>query len=152
MRTIKREIVSALLISKDEKIFMGKKHPKKGGVYVDCWHIPGGGIDEGEDEETALIREIQEEVGLDISTYSLILVDDLGSGSSNKILANGEEVVCNMKFNVYQVNIKDLNSDEIKISLDDDLEEYCWVPVKDLGKYKLTPPSVSLFQRLGYLK
>jgi 8-oxo-dGTP pyrophosphatase MutT (NUDIX family) len=27
---------------------MGQKDPNKGGVYSDYWHIPGGGVDNGE--------------------------------------------------------------------------------------------------------
>jgi len=64
MRKIKRDSVSALIFTKDGKLFQGMKDPAKGGVYADCWHIPGGGIDEGEDKRTALIREIQEETGI----------------------------------------------------------------------------------------
>lgn len=48
MRRIQRDIVAAMIISRDNKLFLGMKDPKKGGVYSDCWHIPGGGIDEGE--------------------------------------------------------------------------------------------------------
>lgn len=41
MREIERQIVSALIFSKDGKLFQGMKDPNKGGVYSDCWHIPG---------------------------------------------------------------------------------------------------------------
>jgi ADP-ribose pyrophosphatase YjhB (NUDIX family) len=61
MQTIHRRIVCAMIISKDNKLFLGKKHPKKGGVYSDCWHIPGGRINQGESEIDALIRKIKEE-------------------------------------------------------------------------------------------
>jgi len=44
MRQQDRTIVSAVLISRDKKILLGKV--REGGVYPDCWHIPGGGIDE----------------------------------------------------------------------------------------------------------
>ncbi|MBT6335075.1 MAG: NUDIX hydrolase, partial [Candidatus Magasanikbacteria bacterium] len=64
MRSISRDIVSAIIISKDNKIFLGRKDPSKGGVYKDCWHLPGGGIEKGETDEDALIREIQEETGI----------------------------------------------------------------------------------------
>lgn len=64
MRKIKREIVSALLFSKDNKLLMGKKDPTKGGVYPDCWHLPGGGVDDGESLVDALKREVIEEVGM----------------------------------------------------------------------------------------
>jgi ADP-ribose pyrophosphatase YjhB (NUDIX family) len=56
MRTIHRTIVSALIYSNDGKLLMGKKDPAKGGVYNDCWHIPGGGIEEGEGKIEALTR------------------------------------------------------------------------------------------------
>jgi 8-oxo-dGTP pyrophosphatase MutT (NUDIX family) len=150
MRIINRTIVSALLFSADGKLFQGKKHPKKGGVYNDCWHIPGGGIDDGEELIAALIREIKEETGLDISALPIELIDDIGTGSSIKTLDDGEQVQCEMKFNVYQVNLN-LPAADLLISLDDDLEIHRWADINNLDPAELTPPSVELFERLGYL-
>lgn len=48
MRKINRIIVAALIFSKDGKLLMGTKDPRRGGVYSDCWHLPGGGVEEGE--------------------------------------------------------------------------------------------------------
>ena len=151
MRKITRDIVSALIFSKDKKLFMGMKDPQAGGVYSDCWHIPGGGVDKGENQNTALAREIKEEVGIDISSQEIKLIDDTGSGlSTRKLKDSGETVECKMNFYVYRVNLNDKAS-EVKISLDDDLVKYEWVEIKDLNKYKLTPPSIELFEKLGYL-
>lgn len=152
MRTIQRNIVSALIFSKDGKLFQGKKDPKSGGVYIDCWHIPGGGIEEGEDKVQALIREVTEETGIDLSSYQIELTDDIGRGESIKKLKDpDEEVLCQMTFNVYKIVINDKNANEITISLNDDLAEYRWTVLNELSSLRLTPPSVSLFQRLGYL-
>ena len=150
MRKINRQIVSALLISSDNKLLMGMKDPNKGGVYSDCWHIPGGGIEEGENQSEALKREIMEEVGIDISDSKTGLVDNKGKGISIKRLKDGEEVECHMQFNVYIVNISKKAKD-IKVNLTDDLEKYVWADTNKLSAYKLTPPSVELFKRLGWL-
>lgn len=150
-REIERNIVSALIFAQDGRLFQGMKDTQKGGVYSDCWHIPGGGVDEGEDKEKALKREIKEETGIDVSGYEITLVDDAGRGESNKTLKNGENVICKMKFSVYKIEINDKNSDEIKISLNDDLVKYRWTDPKELSNLKLTPPSKELFKKLGYL-
>lgn len=152
MRKIKRDIVSALIFAKDGKLFQGMKDSGRGGVYSDCWHIPGGGVDEGESKEVALKREVAEEAGIDISGYKVVLVDDAGKGESNKTLNTGENVICKMNFFVYKVEINDKNSDEIKVSLDDDLVKYRWTDPKELRNLKLTPPSAELFKKLGYLR
>jgi 8-oxo-dGTP diphosphatase len=153
MRTIFRPIVSGLIFSRDGKLLLGKKDPKKGGVYADLWHLPGGGVDQDEDLLTALKREIQEEVGIDISPYQISLVDDLGTGSTEKILKDtGEKVLCDMKFNVYKIDIVDKNATDISVKLNDDLIQYLWATNEELGKMPLVPASVSLFKRLGILK
>ena len=152
MRTITRDIVAAIILSKDGKIFQGMKKTDGGGVYADCWHIPGGGVEEGETKENALVREIREETGIDLSPYLLELVDDSGSGESEKVLRDtGEKVLCKMKFFVYRVVLFDTYANDIKIVLNDDLEKYEWVNVADLQKRKLTPPSIELFKKLGYM-
>ncbi|MDD4937858.1 MAG: NUDIX hydrolase [Candidatus Shapirobacteria bacterium] len=150
MRTINRVIVSALIFSKDSKLFMGQKDTNKGGVYSDCWHIPGGGVDEGETKETALIREIKEETGIDISSLEIKLVDNQGKGTSEKTLSTGEKVICEMEFNVYKIQLPQ-NSKDVKIILSDDLVEYDWFDLSDLQNQKLTPPSINLFRKLGYM-
>ncbi|HCC83730.1 TPA: hypothetical protein DEP96_02690 [Candidatus Uhrbacteria bacterium] len=45
------------------------------------YHLPGGGIDEGEDEESALRREASEETGYEISNIKFI-------GKANQFLPN----------------------------------------------------------------
>ena len=151
MRKIHRDIVSALIFSKDGKLFMGMKDPNKGGVYNDCWHIPGGGIDDHEDKILALTREIMEETGIDISNEKIELIDDEGKGeSTRKLKDTGEVVACQMHFNVFKIVLSQ-NAEDIKINLNDDLVKYEWVEINHLSSYKLTPPSINLFLKLGYI-
>lgn len=149
MRTVKRTIVSAILMSSDDKILLGKV--REGGVYPNCWHIPGGGVEEGETKELALIREMHEEIGLDITRFSKKLVRDTDTDEADKTdKQTGETYHVIMQFNVYQINIPIPNS-EINIELHDDLTEYRWVSINDLPNYQHTTPSQKLFKSLGYL-
>lgn len=56
------------LIVKDEKIVLIKK---MGGPYNGKLDLPGGTIEWGETPEQALIRELNEEVGIDVIKYEL---------------------------------------------------------------------------------
>lgn len=151
LREITRQIVSALIFSSDNKLLMGKKDPSKGGVYAEAWHIPGGGVDEGEDKLTTLRREILEETNIPVDGAEIELTDDTGRGATEKTLKDtGERVWCNMNFNVYSVRLKQA-AGQIELKPSDDLVELRWFDLSELPNVQLTPPSVELFTRLGYL-
>jgi len=61
MRIIK---VVCGIIWKDGKVFIARRKPEKSmGGY---WEFPGGKIEEGEDAEKALLRELKEELGMEV--------------------------------------------------------------------------------------
>ncbi len=152
MKTRTREIVAALIISKDNKILMGKKDPQAGGVYNDCWHIPGGGVEEHESFEEALRREVLDEVGINISHLPIALLDDTDTGTSLKVdKKSREQYICNMKFHTYKVMLL-TDADETDIQVSDDLVETKWIKKEDLHLLQLTPPSIKLFTKIGFIK
>jgi len=55
-----RSGVGIMLINHEKKIFVGKRIDNNS----DAWQMPQGGIDAGEDEDTAMIRELREETGI----------------------------------------------------------------------------------------
>lgn len=151
LRQITRDIVSGVIMSSDDKILFGKQDTSKGGVYTDCWHIPGGGLEPDETKEEGLFREVMEESGLDITKAEVKLIDDSMRGTAEKVLKDtGEKVICNMNFNDYLVKLP-LRAEEVKLNPTDDLVELRWMNISELKTIKLTPPSIELFTKMGYL-
>ncbi len=151
MREINRTIVSGLVFSKDGKLLMGLKDPSKGGVYADLWHLPGGGLDEGESLEDGLYRELQEEVGLDIKGARIVRVESVGAGSAEKTLKDGERVLCHMEFNRFEVHL-DTNADETKVFPSSDLVELRWFTPEELKTVNQIPGGKEFFEAMGYIR
>jgi putative (di)nucleoside polyphosphate hydrolase len=56
-----RPCVGAMLVNSIKMVFVAKRIDSPG----DYWQMPQGGIDEGEDPVRAVLRELQEETGID---------------------------------------------------------------------------------------
>jgi 8-oxo-dGTP pyrophosphatase MutT (NUDIX family) len=152
MREIQRTIACAHIFSRDGKILMGRKDPKGGGVWADAWHIPGGGVDEGETLEHALAREVLEEVGIDVSKHRVTALPFVNNGSTEKVLKDtGERVMCYMDFKYFRVEI-DEDAANIPVKLSDDLIETKWFSPEELSDVQQIPGGKEFMQKIGYIK
>ena len=68
-REKKRIKVVAAVIRKDNEVLATQRGY---GNYKDWWEFPGGKIEEGELPEEALVREIREELDIDIEVTSFL--------------------------------------------------------------------------------
>jgi len=62
-------VAAAALVDRDDRVLLARRPEQDflGGL----WEFPGGKLEEGETPEAALIRELQEELGIDTSQNCL---------------------------------------------------------------------------------
>lgn len=60
-----RQVVVAGLLVDGRRVLLGHRQPGR-AYYPDCWDVPGGHVEAGEEPAAALRRELAEELGVDV--------------------------------------------------------------------------------------
>jgi len=100
------------------------------GPYA--WNIPGGGVEAGESLVAALIREAKEELGVELSTHTLM--PKIFSESRN----NWQGI-----FTTFFCRLKDENSE---IVLNEEASEFGWFTIEEVKKLKTLPKTIEMLE------
>ena len=110
--------VSRGIIFIDNKVVLLKRIRKDKDKYLHYYAIPGGGIENNETKEEACIREIKEEVNLNIMIDKYLGVEEYDTGICYYFKTKyqggipslgGEEKERNNPDNYYEVELIDIN-------------------------------------------
>jgi len=144
MKQIKHIGVYGLLI-KDNKILLIKK---KGGPYDGKLDLPGGSIEFEEEIENALIREFQEEVGIEITKYTLfdVVSTNIKWNHKNELLETKHIAILYL-INDYKNDIK--NNIEIT-EINDDSMGAEYLDIIKLKKEQLSNIAFLALEKLNY--
>ena len=71
IRPLFQVFAAAVIFDQDKKVFLVKSTYQR--FYP--WGLPGGGLEYGEHPEEAVVREVREETGLNVSIEKLLLID-----------------------------------------------------------------------------
>lgn len=147
---VSRNIVCGVIYNQEGLILLGKR-PSHKGVYRNQWGIIGGGIDEGEDAETALLREIKEEAGL-IDVVISQKIDFLQELLATKRLADSTDQLVQMR-TVYYTCIATCIASHGQLSPNDEWKELRWMDKGTIKKIipDLNEPTKVLFEKIGII-
>ena len=124
MKTI--EVVAAI-IKKDDKIFITKRSY---GEFIDMWEFPGGKVEVGETQEEALIREIKEELELDITNLNYLTTVEYDYPSFHLIM---------------HCFICEICGGTLSLNAHNDAK---WVSLEQLASQKLIPAEIEVVEKL----
>lgn len=133
-------VVAVIQNGRDEYLICRK--PADRGVFPGQWALPGGGIEPGERMTDALIREVREEVGLEITA---IHPHHFKDGAYPKLFPGRASLEIYMIFLIFTCRAAAGQA----VTLGDEFEAHAWVPAADLARYDLNVETQNTFMQLG---
>lgn len=122
--------VTAAVIIKSEKIFAARRSPGKHlGGY---WEFPGGKVEAGESHQDCLIRELKEELAIDVKIGNYIGVSSYDYGEK--------------KINLHGYFVLNING-EIVLN-DHDHDSMRWLDISELDEIKWAPADIPLLAKI----
>lgn len=124
--------VVGAIIERDGTVFAARRNPERsaGGL----WEFPGGKIEAGETPEQALVRELQEELGVEVS------VGELVDTSLSRVADLTIELAC------YRARLEGAAP-----TSSTDHDALTWVPIDELESLEWAPGDVPIIKRLPHL-
>ncbi|MBI4225486.1 NUDIX hydrolase [Candidatus Roizmanbacteria bacterium] len=111
---------SKYLLTKREEV-----DPRDPKGFYGKWQLPGGGIDFNETAEEAVLREVKEEVGMDVKIFSLVpyIINSL----RNNWQGHGIIYLCHP------------NKDNLRVKLNSESKSFGWFSHKEIKTLKTLP-------------
>lgn len=119
--------VSAAAIVQDNKVLATRRGY---GAYKDWWEFPGGKLEDGESPEAALIREIREELNVEISVGKLLRTVEYDYPGFHLVM---HCFLCSISSGVLTLN---------------EHEDARWLSVSELGSVAWLPADLLLLEDL----
>lgn len=125
---------SGIIVS-DGKILVHK------GKKFDGYCFPGGHVEIGETTGEAIIREIKEELNLDVK------IDDIFCINENIYTNNDNKVIQEINYYYKLLPLCEIDKNDFEIIENDKgvikKHEFCWLPIRDSFKKNLQPIDIS---------
>lgn len=141
---MRQRIIVCPVIQNDGEFLLCKMASDR-GVFPGQWALPGGGMEPGEKMETALRREIKEELGdklliTDIKPWAFR--DDIRT----KTYPDGTTEAIYMIYLIF-----DCVSDNRDITFNDEFQEIIWVPPETIKSMDLNDATRVTFIQKGFI-
>lgn len=133
-KPIIQKVVLAAVIMKDDKILILQRS-KDEDIFPNMWELPSGKKEPLETSETALLREVKEETGLDIKIIMPFFVFDYQ-------IEKPEEIRDSTQINFLATPI---GNTQIKLSSEH--QNFAWIQEDEVNQYELSKATKQVIQK-----
>lgn len=119
-------VAAVVMVDRDGRVLLAKR--PEGKKLAGLWEFPGGKIEEGETPEAALVRELEEELGIDTKTSCLAPLT-FASHSYDDFHLFMPVFVCRVWKGAVTAK---------------EGQEFAWVYPKDFNQYPMPPADIPL--------
>lgn len=119
------------VIVRDSAVLLSRLSEASPVFTPGAWHLPGGGVDPGEQPADALVRELREEAGLEVTSARLL---DARSYLAQRLGTQWHVVGL---LHAAQVG----PGEPVVTEVDGSADAVRWVPVDQLDQLPLSPPA-----------
>ncbi|MFC3750240.1 (deoxy)nucleoside triphosphate pyrophosphohydrolase [Paenibacillus sp. GCM10012306] len=123
------DVAAAIIYDETEKVLIAKR--RAGKSQAGLWEFPGGKLEAGESVQDCLIRELQEEMGIEILPFAAFGMNEHSYGND-------------LSLRLITWKAKYVNG---TITLTDH-DDYRWVQPRELGGYTFAAADIPFVERL----
>jgi nucleoside triphosphatase len=138
-----RMIVVPVVRDDDGRVLLCKMPPDR-GVFPGQWGLPGGGIEPGERIHDALVREVNEELGVAVVSAKPLFFKD---GTHEKTVPGEGRILLYMVFLLFECRVDPAQP----IRLNEEFCEFAWVEPSRLSEYDLNSATRETFESPGLI-
>lgn len=132
--------VYAIIINDNDEVLLSDER-RFGNAFT---KFPGGGLEWGEGLTECLEREIEEELGIDVTIGELFYVNDFFQQSAFR----KDDQLLSFYYRVYANDYNDVPVSDHSVPLMEDGEKFRWFPIKELREEVVTFPVDKLIVNL----
>lgn len=130
MSTKPLQVVAGILIDNHHRVLIAER--PQGKTYAGYWEFPGGKIEVNEDARTALVREFQEELGIDTSNEDWQLFYQ--GGRDNEVMLTF--FIAQTQYHYAPQGLEN--------------QRWQWKPIAQLHHYPFPEPNTAVLEKLQY--
>lgn len=132
--------VYVIIINDNDEVLLSDER-RFGNAFT---KFPGGGLEWGEGLTECLEREIEEELGIDVTIGELFYVNDFFQQSAFR----GDDQLFSFYYRVYANDYSQVPVSEHSVPLLEEGERFRWIPIHDLSEEILTFPVDKMIVKL----